>query len=142
MSLRNPNLMRLNLLGALSRAFSALRLPFGTFDITYANSRIEIEDGSVDFPKLEMGGPVMQIKGAAAYDYLRDDIDAALAIRPFGGLTMPIVSSVASLINPLANTVEVSLDGKLEDPKVGVKVNPIKILQSEKSLIEDIRESL
>lgn len=141
-SLENSDLIRLNLFGVLSRALSAMRLPLGSFDITYAYSPFEVGGGAVKFPKLEMGGPVMQIKGAAAYDYLRDDIDAALAIRPFGGLTMPIVSSVASLINPLANTVEVSLDGKLEDPKVGVKVNPIKILQSEKSLIEDIRESL
>lgn len=141
-SLENSDLIRLNLFGVLSRALSAMRLPFGSFDITYAYSPFEVGGGAVKFPKLEMGGPVMQIKGAAAYDYLRDDIDAALAIRPFGGLTMPIVSSVASLLNPLANTVEVSLDGKLEDPKVGVKVKPIKILQSEKSLIEDIRESL
>ena len=138
----NADLIRLNLFGVLSRALSAMRLPFGSFDITYALSPFEISGGAVKFPKLEMGGPVMQIKGAAAYDFVRDDIDASLAIRPFGGLTMPIVSSVAAILNPIANTVEVRLDGKLSDPKVGVKVNPVKILKSEKAVLEDMRDSL
>ena len=138
----NADLIRLNLFGVLSRTLAAMRLPLGSFDITYALSPFEISGGAVKFPKLEMGGPVMQIKGAAAYDFVRDDIDASLAIRPFGGLTMPIVSSVAAILNPIANTVEVRLDGKLSDPKVGVKVNPVKILKSEKAVLEDMRDSL
>lgn len=73
---------------------------------------------------------------------MRDDLDASLAIRPFGGLTMPIVSSVAAILNPIANTVEVRLDGKLSDPEVDVKVNPVKILKSEESVLEDMRDSL
>lgn len=138
----NADLIRLNLFGVLSRALSAMRLPFGSFDITYALSPFEISGGAVKFPKLEMGGAVMQIKGAAAYDFVRDDLDASLAIRPFGGLTMPIVSSVAAILNPIANTVEVRLDGKLSDPEVDVKVNPVKILKSEEAVLEDMRDSL
>lgn len=91
-NLENSDLIKLNLFGVLSRALSAMKLPFGSFDITYAYSPFEISGGAVKFPKLEMGGPVMQIKGAAAYNFVGDDIDASLSIRPFGGLTMPIVS--------------------------------------------------
>ena len=141
-NVENAELIKLNLFGAVSRALSAMRLPFGSFDITYAYSPFEISDGTVKFTKLEMGGPVMRIKGAAAYNFVEDDIDASLTIRPFGGLTTPIVSSVVSIINPLTNAVQVSLDGSLSDPEVGVNVNPIKMLKSEKSLLKDIRDSL
>lgn len=141
-NLENSDLIKLNLFGVLSRALSAMKLPFGSFDITYAYSPFEISGGAVKFPKLEMGGPVMQIKGAAAYNFVGDDIDASLSIRPFGGLTMPIVSSVISIINPLTKTVEVTIDGKISDPKVGVNLNPINILQSDKTILKDIRDSL
>lgn len=141
-NLENSDLIKLNLFGVLSRALSAMKLPFGSFDITYAYSPFEISGGAVKFSKLEMGGPVMQIKGAAAYNFVGDDIDASLSIRPFGGLTMPIVSSVISIINPLTKTVEVTIDGKISDPKVGVNLNPINILQSDKTILKDIRDSL
>ena len=141
-SLRNPNLMRLNLLGALSRAFSALRLPFGTFDITYANSRIEIEDGSVDFPKLEMGGNVMRIRGAASYDFVNDDVDAAMLLYPFEGMKSALISGISTLVNPISSVIQVTVDGKISDPSVGMQVRPLNFIQSESKILENIRDSL
>lgn len=141
-SLRNPNLMRLNLLGALSRAFSALRLPFGTFDITYANSRIEIEDGSVDFPKLEMGGNVMRIRGAASYDFVNDDVDATMLLYPFEGMKSALISGISTLVNPISSVIQVTVDGKISDPSVGMQVRPLNFIQSESKILENIRDSL
>ena len=141
-NLENKDLIKLNLFGALSRATAALRLPFGSFDITYAHSNFAITDGVVSFPHLEMGGPVMQIKGAANYDFMKDDIGATLAIIPFGGITTPIISNVVSVINPITNTVQATVDGKISDPKIGLKLNPVNIIQSEKKIQEDIRSDL
>lgn len=140
-SLRNPNLMRLNLLGALSRAFSALRLPLGTFDITYANGRIEIGDGSVDFPKLEMGGDVMRIRGAASYDFINDDVDAAMLIYPFGGMKGALISGISTLVGPISSVIQVTVDGKISDPSVGMQVRPLNFIQSESKILEKIRDS-
>ena len=140
-SLRNPNLMRLNLLGALSRAFSALRLPLGTFDITYANGRIEIGDGSVDFPKLEMGGDVMRIRGAASYDFINDDVDAAMLIYPFGGMKGALISGISTLVSPISSVIQVTVDGKISDPSVGMQVRPLNFIQSESKILEKIRDS-
>ena len=141
-SLTNPDLIRLHLFGAISRAFSALHLPLGSFDINYANSPVEISGGRVSFPRLEMGGAVMRIKGAATYDFINDDLDAGMAIYPFGGLTNLIASGISLLVNPLANAIEVTLDGKISDPKIGMEVKPINILQGEKRVLEKIRNSL
>ncbi len=140
--LENKDLIQLNLLGLLSRAMSAMGIPLASFDITYAASPFVVGGGKVELKKLEMGGPVMQIKGAAAYNFEKDDLDAALVIEPFAGLTTPILSSVMSLITPITSTVQVTLDGSISDPKIGITLNPLNIIQSDKKILENIRESL
>ncbi|MFR6032221.1 MAG: AsmA-like C-terminal region-containing protein [Bacilli bacterium] len=141
-NLENKDLIKLNLFGALSRAAAALRLPFGSFDITYAHSNFAIKDGVVSFPYLEMGGAVMQIKGAANYDFMKDDIDATLAILPFAGIKTPIISDVVSVINPLTNAIQATVDGQISDPKIGLKVKPANIIQSQEKIQEEIRSDL
>lgn len=140
--LENKDLIKLHLFGMLSRALSAVSLPFGSFNLTYAQSPFEIANGTVKFSKLEMGGPVMQIKGGANYNFIDDNLDSTLAIIPFGGISTPVVSSVVSLINPLTSTVQVHLEGALADPKIGVKVNPINAIRSEEKIVEKIRDEL
>lgn len=141
-SLDNSDLIKLHLFGDLSRALSALSLPFGSFNLTYAHSPFEIANGTVKFPKLEMGGPVMQIQGAANYNFVKNDLDSSLAVIPFGKLSTPIISNVVSLINPITSTVEVYLEGALEDPKISVKVNPVNAIRSQDKIVEKIRDEL
>lgn len=141
-SLENDDLIKLHLFGILSRALSAVSLPFGSFNVTYAHSPFEIANGTIKFTKLEMGGPVMQIKGGATYNFVKDNIDSTLAVIPFGGLSTPIVSNVMSLINPITSTVQVHLEGELADPKIGVKVNPVNAIRSEEKIVEKIRDQL
>ncbi len=141
-SLENKDLVKLNLFGMLSRALAALRLPLGAFDVTYARSSFEISDGIVKFPKLELGGPVMKIKGAANYNFIKDYLESSLSVAPFGGLTTPVVSRVVSIITPLTNVVQVNLEGELADPKIGVSVTPSNIIRSEEGVVEKIRDEL
>ena len=140
--LENNDLMKLHLLGILSRSLSAISLPFGSFKLTYAQSPFEIANGIVKFTKLDMGGPVMRIKGGASYDFVNDKLDSTLGVRPFGGLSTPIVANVMSLINPLTSTIQVHLGGKLEDPEISVKVNPVNAIRSEEKIVEKIRNEL
>ena len=141
-NIENKDLVKLHLLGLLSRALSAVKLPFASFDITYAHSTFQVSGGSVKFPQLEMGGPVMQVKGGASYDFMNDDLDATLAITPFGGLTMPIVSRVMSVIDPITSVVQVTLKGPVADPDIGVKLNPMNMLQSDKKILKEIGDAL
>ncbi len=137
----NKGLGKLHLFGMLSRALSALRLPLGSFDITYARSPFGIADGKVDFTMLEIGGPVMRIKGAASYDFVRDNVDAAFLLTPFGGISLPIVDNVVSLINPITNTVQIKVDGPLESPTFGVGLDLSNALKSDEKIIEDMKKS-
>ena len=141
-TLKNPDLMKLNMFGVLSRAFAALRLPLGTFEITYANSAVRIHGGVVEFPDLEMGGDAMRIKGAASYDFVNDDIDAAMVMYPFDGAKGMIMTGIATLVSPISSVIQVTVDGKISDPSVGMQVKPLNLIQSGDKILENIRESL
>lgn len=141
-TLKNPDLMKLNMFGVLSRAFAALRLPLGTFEITYANSAVRIHGGVVEFPDLEMGGDAMRIKGAASYDFVNDDIDAAMVMYPFDCAKGVIMTGIATLVSPISSVIQVTVDGKISDPSVGMQVKPLNLIQSGDKILENIRESL
>ena len=69
-------------------------------------------------------------------------ISAALSARPFGGLTTPLISNIASLINPIANTITIKVKGTLENPDIGVSINPINMLQGREKILDNMEESL
>ena len=133
--------MKLHLLGMLSRTFSALKLPLGSFDISYAKSPFEISDGKIVFTALELGGPVMQIQGAATYNYLDDNLNSTLSIKPFGSMKGAIGTSISVLVSPLASTIEVKLNGKLSDPEISMSVKPMNIIKSDENIVDTIREN-
>ncbi len=141
-SIENKDLKSLHIFGLLSRALSSLKLPLGSFDITYLSTPFSIAAGEVEFPRLEMGGPVMRAQGAISYDFLKDDLDGALMFTLFGGLDVPILSEVVSLIDPITSSVQINVDGSLADPSFGVSLKPANVLRSDKKIVEKIRDSL
>ena len=130
--LSNRDLLELNVFGFLSRALSALKLPFGSFDITQFYGPFKIGEGNVSFPRLSMEGPVMRIRGFASYDFLEDNLQANLTAIPFAGISTPIISSIVKVINPLTSVATIKLRGKLSDPEMGVSINPMNIFDREK----------
>lgn len=130
--LANRDLLELNVFGFLSRALSALKLPFGSFDITQFYGPFKIGEGKVSFPSLSMEGPVMRIRGFASYDFLADNLQANLTAIPFAGISTPIISSIVKVINPLTSVATIKLRGRLSDPEVGVSINPLNIFDREK----------
>ncbi len=141
-SLVNKDLINLHIFGALSRAFSSLKLPLGSFDIDYANGAFAISEGEVRFSHLELGGPVMLINGSAEYNFLKDNLVAVLSSKPFGAMTNPLIANLTSLINPITDTITIKLNGKFEDPDVSISINPINILQGREKILDKIRDSL
>ena len=130
----NEDLLELNIFGMLSRALSAVKLPFGSFDLTKFTGVFSIGSGEVEFPKLEITGPVMLVSGSAAYNFMLDNLRATLTASPFEGVQTPIISNIVSVINPIANVATIRLSGKLADPKYGVSINPLKIFRKNASV--------
>lgn len=140
-AVENSRLIRFSVLGIMSRALESLNLPSGSFTLTYMHSPFEVEGGSIRFPKLETGGNIAKINGAASYDFISDDLNALLFVQPLGGVSAPIISGVFSLINPLSNVVEVKMTGPVDNPKTSVSINPVNVLRSDRRIIDGIRNS-
>lgn len=140
-AIENSKLIKFSILGALSRALESLNLPSGSFTLTYMHSPFEIKDGTVKFPKFEAGGSMARIKGAAAYEFTADNLNASLFIQPLGGVSAPIISGVFSMINPIYNLVEVKMTGPIDDPNTSVLINPVNVIRSDKKIIDNIRDS-
>ena len=91
---------------------------------------------------VEMGGNVMRIRGAASYDFVNDDVDAAMLLYPFEGMKSALISGISTLVNPISSVIQVTVDGKISDPSVGMQVRPLNFIQSESKILENIRDSL
>lgn len=127
--LENADLMKLHLLGLVSRALDTLHLPLGTFALTKASSPFELGNGTVRFGDIRMSGPVMKVAGNAAYDYLKDNLDSTITLSPLGSVNAPIISTVSNIIAPITGIFEAHLSGSIENPNVGINVRPLNIVK-------------
>ena len=84
----------------------------------------------------------MRIRGAASYDFVNDDVDAAMLLYPFEGMKSALISGISTLVNPISSVIQVTVDGKISDPSVGMQVRPLNFIQSESKILENIRDSL
>jgi len=135
-SMSGKTLGKIHLLGIISRALGALGTNMGTFDINNIESPLEIKDGFLSFGKVSMGGPNMKILGSAKYRFDSQDVYAKLLVSPFGSMKTPVISRIFSLIDPLISVFEVTVNGKLENPKVGIALRPLNFFNSEAHLLE------
>lgn len=115
--LRQAHLGRLHLFGGLSRLLDGLGIGFGTVDFTSAKSAYTIQSASLHLPKAEIFGPTARIDANGYYQISQDQLDFILSLYPLGGISVPVVSQVLSVLNPISNTIEVQLKGQLSDPK-------------------------
>ena len=141
-SIDSKDFMRLNLFGRISKAFSSIGLPVGTFDITRVNSEFSISDGKLRLSPLEMEGPAMRIIGAASYTFKDDSVRGELKAYPFENVSNRIVSVVNKIVNPIMDTVRVTVSGTLADPEFWAKITPADVIRNEKKVIEGMDKSL
>ena len=91
--------------------------------------------------ELEMGGDVMRIRGAASDDFVNAAVAAALLLYPRGGMKGALISGISTLVSPISSVIQVTVDGKISDPSVGMQVRPLNFIQSESKILENIRDS-
>ena len=53
-----------------------------------------------------------------------------------------IMTGIATIVSPISSVIQVTVDGKISDPSVGMQVKPLNLIQSGDKILENIRESL
>jgi len=140
--IKSRDFLKLNIFGLISKAFSAIGVPVGAFDIAEVDSEFSIGDGQLRLSPLSMSGPSMRIIGAAAYNFKDDSVRGELKTYPFDNVSNKIISAVNKLVNPIMDTVRVKISGTLADPNFSAKITPADVIRSEEKVIERIDKSL
>jgi len=141
-SIDSRDFLKLNLFGRISKAFRSINLPVGSFDITNVVSEFTLEDEQLRLSPIQMTGPALRVVGVASYALNDDSIKGELKTYPFDKVDNILVSAVNKLVNPLADTVRITVSGTLENPDFSAKITPADVIRSEKKVIEKIDKSL
>ncbi len=138
----SKDFLKLNLFGGISKAFSSIGVPVGAFDISNVSANYELSGGVLKLSPVEMAGPALRIVGAAAYTLETDAVRGELKAYPFDKVDNQIMSAVNRIVNPIMDTVRVTVEGTLSEPEFSAKITPIDVIRSEKKTIERIDKSL
>lgn len=141
-AIENSEFLKLNLFGAISKAFSAVGLPVGAFDITNVRAELELSSGELKLAPLEISGPSMRVIGATVYVFSDDTVRGELKAYPFDNVRSALVSAVNKVVNPIMDSVRVSVSGTISDPKFSARITPVDIIRSEEKVIERIDGAL
>ncbi len=140
--LENPKLAQINIFGLFSRLTSALRLPVGSFKLSKAESPFELENGQVGFDDIKITGDAAKIIGKARYDFQKDFVNAHLIFSPFSEVKTPLVSQIMSVVNPISSLAEIELNGSFDDPDISIKLRPLNVFKSDKSIMEKFEKKM
>jgi hypothetical protein len=126
---RNAQLGQLQLLGALSRTLSDIKVPFGEFSLNAASSDLQIAHQYMRLPNLVVTGPSARIVSAGIYNLAEGDLNFNALIFPVGEWDSFLLKQIASILNPFSNTVTLKLHGKYEKPEWNVSMNPLRLFE-------------
>ena len=84
----------------------------------------------------------MRVIGATVYVFSDDTVRGELKAYPFDNVRSALVSAVNKVVNPIMDSVRVSVSGTISDPKFSARITPVDIIRSEEKVIERIDGAL
>lgn len=134
LALRDAELGSLHLFGILSRFMGSLGINFGTFSFNRATTHVDMDKGNLYFPDLLVSGSSACIEASGNLNMDNNQLDFVLTFRPFGELSIPVISQVLDLFSPLANSIVIRLSGTLKDPEFNTSFQPLRILTGQEKV--------
>lgn len=134
LKVKNAYFGQLHLFGGLSRATQSIGLNLGTVDFTHGHTRFVIGKGFVHFPKIVINGDTAKVEANGNLNMDDSGLDFYLSLYPLGGVKVPVVSQIFSVINPLTDTVEAHLTGTIDEPVWDVQFRPIGMFTGQKEV--------
>lgn len=120
------DLGQLHLLGAFSRYLYSVSLNIGTVNFNTAVSDYTLDKGLIHFPNLFITGPSAKISAIGDLLLPEQTLNFNLKLSPFSEVSNPVMSTVLTVFNPVANSIEASLTGTIDEPLYDVDFKPLK----------------
>ena len=127
--IRNAEIGRIDLLGALSRFLEKSSLPSAQLRFTDAASTLRLEKGVLVFPDLTLSGPISKIAAAGRLSLINQNLDFNIRIYPIGSMDSRLVKTLSAAVRPLSNTFAISLHGTTQKPEWEWDFSPSQIFE-------------
>jgi len=125
--IKDAFLGQLHLFGGLSRVVQSVGLNLGTVEFNQGHAPFLIGKGYLHFPNVVVAGDTAKIKANGNINLTDDGLDFYVSLYPLGGINIPVISQIFSIINPITNTIESHLTGTVDEPDwdVGISLGAV-----------------
>ncbi len=134
-AITGADLAQINLFGLLSKLLGRTLLNFSSLNLDKLQTSFALDGGKVTFPDLLLTGASAELKAAGDYALEAGTLDFRVNVKPFGNAHTLVGKTLEVFTAPLADALEVKLQGPLETPVwtfINGPVNVLRTLMGEK----------
>jgi hypothetical protein len=124
----DKNLSEVRLLGTISKGLLKLPIPFptGTLKFNTLEGPFLLQNDQIKFDNLLLSGLISKITNKGSFNLISGQMDILSRIQLIGNLTIPLISKIVNITDPLSRFAEVKVTGTWSDPKWELLLNPKK----------------
>ena len=124
----DKNLSEVRLLGTISKGLLKLPIPFptGTLKFNTLEGPFLLQNDQIKFDNLLLSGLISKITNKGSFNLISGQMDILSRIQLIGNLTIPLISKIVNITDPLSRFAEVRVTGTWSNPKWELLLNPKK----------------
>jgi len=127
--LKDANLGRIHLLGALSRIMQGTPLNFSSLEFSKAKGHFALKDGILSTDDIMLNSRLARLEGSGSMDLDKQTLDASVRMFFFQGVKLPIVKQILWFLRPISSGFEAKLSGTFREPHWALSFNPFGFLK-------------
>ncbi len=130
---RDPDLGRVQLLGALSRALSHTPVKLGSSLLNKAESSLHLMDKRVFFPDMQITGPTARLDLWGNVSVENGALDFLVIFYPLSNVQTPVLGRMLDVLDPFTRVFRIKVSGTIDKPEFDVAFRPLGIFNSKPS---------
>lgn len=128
-AITQANLGKINLFWILSDILNLTPLNIGSLNFTNATSTLEILNGAIHFPNINIYGSTASIEGEGNFYLGSQNLDFYLDFSPLNTKGIPILSQALLVLTPITQSFQMHLTGTLQNPKWETSLTPLGLFK-------------
>lgn len=123
---REANLGKLHVLGALSSVLEKTFFGLGSFKFTAADAQLRLKRGFLCVPKVRVRGPIAKMEGSGWIDWRTSTVNMGVDVQFLHDVKVPVMKQFFKILNPISRGFHAQLSGSVNEPSWNVSFNPLK----------------
>lgn len=139
-SIDNPELQKVSILGGVSRALEVFKIPLTTLEFTSVKSDFSLDKGLISLPNLEIKSQTSTLFGKAIYTAMTDAVSARMYFNWKIASSVPILGHIADFaFDPILDSILLVISDTFSSPSFSGRIRLFNIFNSEEKMMENIK---